>query len=289
MAWPPTHSRISTRSHRSRARWASSDHVRRRRTRPRSVRLGVYDRANSTFQTTVVTVLCGPYLTALAQAEVGDNGVVLRIGGFRAVTAKSLFRRSGGANGMTRAPRWVLACAASFFAYFALLVYCDVWRPQDAGFEADYHASRMVLTRIAPGSPAARAGLRPHDIVESADGKPIHGVSDWTVIDVHVAFDRPIALTVARGDHRVETSLTLPRAPWAYWTTGSGVFLLLTLSVQFLALALALVIVLKRPDDAMARTGAWALATVGVFKIVPPARLGAVWRELPVLASALLW
>lgn len=66
-------------------------------------------------------------------------------------------------------------------------------------------------------------------------------------------------------------------------------FLLLTLTVQFLALALALVIVLKRPADAIARTGAWALATVGVFKIVLPGRLGAVWRELPVAATGLLW
>ena len=190
---------------------------------------------------------------------------------------------------MTRAPWWVLAFAASFFAYFALLVYCDVWRPQDAGFEADYHANRMVLTRIAAGSPAARAGLLPNDIIESADGKPIHGVPDWTVIDVHVAFDRPIVLTIVRGDRRFAASLTLPQASWSYWSTGPGVFLLLTLSIQFLALALALVIILKRPDDATARIGAWALATVGVFKIVPPGRLGAVWRELPVLASALLW
>lgn len=188
-----------------------------------------------------------------------------------------------------RAPWWVLAFAASFFAYFALLVYCDVWRPEDAGFEADYRANRMVLTRIAPGSPAARAGLLPNDIVEAADGKPIHGVPDWTVVDVHVAFDRPVALRVARGDRVFEAALTQPRAPWSYWRTGPGVFLLLTLTVQFLALALALVIVVKRPDDAIARTGAWALATVGVFKIVPPGRVGAVWRELPVAASALLW
>jgi hypothetical protein len=189
----------------------------------------------------------------------------------------------------SRAPWWVLAFAASFFAYFALLVYCDVWRPEDAGFEADYRANRMVLTRIAPGSPAARAGLLPNDIVDSADGKPIHGVPDWTVIDVHIVFDRPIALGVTRGDRHLDASLTLPRAPWSYWATGPGVFLLLTLTVQFLALALALVIVLKRPDDTIARTGAWALATVGVFKIVLPGRVGAVWRELPVLASALLW
>ena len=36
----------------------------------------MYDWANSTFSTTVVTVLLGPYLTALAQAVVGENGVV---------------------------------------------------------------------------------------------------------------------------------------------------------------------------------------------------------------------
>ena len=187
------------------------------------------------------------------------------------------------------APWWVLTLAASFFAYFALLVYCDVWRPEDSGFEADYRANRMVLTRIAPGSPAARAGLLPNDIIQFADGKAIHSVQDWTVVDVHVVFDRPIALGVGRGDRVLQTSLTLPRAPWSYWETGPGIFLLLTLSVQFLALLLALVIVLKRPDDAIARTGAWALATVGVFKIVLPGRIGAVWRELPGLVTVLLW
>ena len=51
----------------------------------------MYDWANSAFQTTVVTVLAGPYLTALAQSAVGDNGVVLRIGPLATVTAKSLF------------------------------------------------------------------------------------------------------------------------------------------------------------------------------------------------------
>ncbi|MFN7914251.1 MAG: MFS transporter [Vicinamibacterales bacterium] len=50
----------------------------------------LYDWANSAFVTTVVTVLAGPYLTALAQAAVSDNGVVLRVGPL-VVTAKSLF------------------------------------------------------------------------------------------------------------------------------------------------------------------------------------------------------
>src|SRR5262249_26842844 len=51
----------------------------------------MYDWANSAFQTTVVTVLAGPYLTALAQQAAGDNGVVLQLAPVGTVTAKSLF------------------------------------------------------------------------------------------------------------------------------------------------------------------------------------------------------
>lgn len=49
-----------------------------------------YDWANSAFYTIVVTVLCGPYLTALAQADVGKNGVVFNLGFLGSVTAESL-------------------------------------------------------------------------------------------------------------------------------------------------------------------------------------------------------
>ena len=51
----------------------------------------MYDWANSAFQTTVVTVLLGPYLTALAHDAVGENGIVLSLGALGVVTAKSLF------------------------------------------------------------------------------------------------------------------------------------------------------------------------------------------------------
>ena len=50
----------------------------------------MYDWANSGFQTTVVTVMSGPYLTALAQGDVGENGVIFDLGPFL-VTAKSFF------------------------------------------------------------------------------------------------------------------------------------------------------------------------------------------------------
>ena len=51
----------------------------------------MYDWANSAFYTTVVGALLGPYLTALAQGQVGENGVILDLGFGLKVTAKSLF------------------------------------------------------------------------------------------------------------------------------------------------------------------------------------------------------
>ena len=53
----------------------------------------MYDWANSAFYTTVVSTLLGPYLTLLAQADVGENGKIfdLGLGAWSVVTAKSFF------------------------------------------------------------------------------------------------------------------------------------------------------------------------------------------------------
>lgn len=51
----------------------------------------MYDWANSAFQTTVLTVLIGPYLTDLAQRDVGPNGIVAHLGPLGTITATSLF------------------------------------------------------------------------------------------------------------------------------------------------------------------------------------------------------
>jgi UMF1 family MFS transporter len=51
----------------------------------------IYDWANSAFSTTVLTVLVGPYLTRLAQRDVGPNGVVVPLGPFGSITALALF------------------------------------------------------------------------------------------------------------------------------------------------------------------------------------------------------
>ncbi|MFN3329464.1 MAG: MFS transporter, partial [Pyrinomonadaceae bacterium] len=50
----------------------------------------MYDWANSAFYTTVISVLLGPYLTALAQADVGEQGVIFDLGFLGSITAESL-------------------------------------------------------------------------------------------------------------------------------------------------------------------------------------------------------
>ena len=52
----------------------------------------LYDWANSAFYTTVVGALLGPYLIALAQADVGRTGVVLDLGFLGSVTAQSFYQ-----------------------------------------------------------------------------------------------------------------------------------------------------------------------------------------------------
>lgn len=50
----------------------------------------MYDWANSVYYTTVLGVLIAPYITRLAQAHVGENGIVISFGVLGAITAKSL-------------------------------------------------------------------------------------------------------------------------------------------------------------------------------------------------------
>jgi len=57
-----------------------------------------YDWANSAFFTTVVTVLAGPYLTTLAQDDVGKAGVVINLGPFGSITSDNLFTTTLGAS-----------------------------------------------------------------------------------------------------------------------------------------------------------------------------------------------
>jgi eukaryotic-like serine/threonine-protein kinase len=189
----------------------------------------------------------------------------------------------------SRPPWWVVLGAASFLAYFALLVYCDIGRPEFEGLSLVSGTAGLTVERVAPASPAARAGIVAGDQIVVADRHLISSRAEWIAIDANVRFDRPIALDVIRGDRRLSVLLPFSREPWSHWTTREGAELLITRAVQLVTLLLGLVIVFRRPFDPVARLGAWLLCAIGVFCVVLPYRIADLWRHLPGPVGAMLW
>jgi hypothetical protein len=187
-----------------------------------------------------------------------------------------------------RPPWWMFLLAASFLGYLVLLVYCDIWRPESPGFVKDSTADAMIVRQVAPLSPADRAGLRPGDRIVSWDGRPTRDL-EWMFIDATLEIGRPLPLVIERGAQRLVVPLTLGRMPSNDWLSQGGWLLLTVRAVQLVSLVLGFVIALKRPFDPMSRLGAWLLATVGVFCVVLPSRIGVVWRDLPVVPAAFFW
>jgi S1-C subfamily serine protease len=79
----------------------------------------------------------------------------------------------------------------------------------------------VLVIRVQPGSPAARAGLRPTrqdprtgrirlgDVIVAIDGKPIANLKDlYSQLEQHQLGDQ-VTLTILRGDDRVDVKVTL--------------------------------------------------------------------------------
>jgi len=58
------------------------------------------------------------------------------------------------------------------------------------------------------GSPAARAGLRPRDLILDVDGQPVAGVGDLQRLMVSDVIDRAVAVRVGRGGELLSLSAT---------------------------------------------------------------------------------
>lgn len=189
------------------------------------------------------------------------------------------------------APWWVFPCAASFLAYFVLLVYCDVWRPVPEGLELVSAGDRpgMLVKDVTPRSPAAQAGLQAGDLILEADGHPVNSRIEWDGVQANISFDRPMLLDLTRGALVWRAQWVATPAGWTYWRRREGIDLLVTRLVQLITFALGLVVVFRRPFDVGARLGGWLLATFGVFCIALPYRIADVWRALPAPVGAALW
>lgn len=84
-------------------------------------------------------------------------------------------------------------------------------RPSDAGLLIADDGRRLVVRRVAAGSPAARCGVAPGDVLLEVDGYAVEALDD-----VHIAFSssrpgRIYDLLVRRGSETLELTLMIPR------------------------------------------------------------------------------
>lgn len=62
----------------------------------------------------------------------------------------------------------------------------------------------LEVVQLLEASPAARAGIRPGDVIVELDGRPIGGVGDLQRLLVGEVIGRRVPLRIVRGDHLLE-------------------------------------------------------------------------------------
>jgi len=189
----------------------------------------------------------------------------------------------------SRAPWWLFVMAASFLAYFVFATYCRFWEPESEGFQLGAGTGPVVLLGVVPNSPAAKAGLEAGDTIVSVNGQRVQSFADWIPFRANLEVKHPLQLEIERDGRKLRPVLTLTRRVWTNLQLAGKVRLLGWTGAQLLTLILALLIAFSRPRDPVALLGAWLLATGASFDFVAPRGRVAVWRELPVPLSLLLW
>ena len=119
-------------------------------------------------------------------------------------------------------PLWTLVVAASFFGYFALIVYCDVVRPINPGFTAETRDGAVIVDMVKPGTPAAEAGLTVGDRLIGINGLFIVDSDSWGAVGANYEIDVPMPVIVERQGLRLSLTLRLPHQPVDFWLTRAG-------------------------------------------------------------------
>jgi hypothetical protein len=146
-----------------------------------------------------------------------------------------------------RPPWWMYLIAASFLAHaFFMTAFC-FYGPESMGVDVRPATTKLVISNVAKGSPAERAGIRRGDILVRANDRFIPDINYWYWFLTNVEIGRPIMLEADRGGQHVHAAFALDRRAAAYWSTGAGMILLLNICGQFTALAVACFLAFLRP------------------------------------------
>lgn len=88
-------------------------------------------------------------------------------------------------------------------------------RPRGAADPRALVSQGMIVDQVTPGSPAARAGVRPGDVIVAARGRPVRNVFDWEgrLLDLRVGEELPIR--IRRGREELTLRLRVADLPEA--------------------------------------------------------------------------
>jgi len=74
----------------------------------------------------------------------------------------------------------------------------------------DVVMGEVVVEEVAPGSPAAMAGIEPGDAIVSINGKPVHSIGSLNRY-LHLNLGKQIDMVISRGDSSAKEVQVIPR------------------------------------------------------------------------------
>lgn len=77
----------------------------------------------------------------------------------------------------------------------------------------DAISTGAVISQVTPGSPAARAALRPGDVILAAGSRAIRNAFDWEAVLLDLRVGENIPLRVRRASRDFETTVTVQDLP----------------------------------------------------------------------------
>jgi hypothetical protein len=183
-----------------------------------------------------------------------------------------------------RKSAWVYLIAGTFVAYYAVMVYSELYQPGRTGISYELSNGSMRIRAVAPDSPAGRAGLKSGDVLLAADGRRIRTWEDWRHFRATREIGSQYLFEVERAGRQSKVPVLLRRH-----STDTLTPLERKRYVQGGLLLLALIMVFLRPAERVAQLGAWLLASIGTAPFFPDAEMSAIWRGLPTLLGLVLW
>ena len=167
-----------------------------------------------------------------------------------------------------------------------LTVYLIVWGPSDLqGLDAAFSDGTMQVEGVASGTILFEAGLRPGDRVVTINNRAIRGTRDWSAANSNRGVGLTETWTVSREGEQFEIEVTPREATWDNRLANEYVVYTIRALGSFF---LGLLVLFLRPQDSIARVGAWLMFTFS-FAFGMPNGWAVPWRELPFAATLLLW